>query len=318
MLPSLERGGIKGGVVFVAAFGTTLTLILLREREELNVGDLAGGFFVHESILVYRNLLYLKIATLLSGAAGIAYVWHQPLGAPNGGTWLGYTLGAVAAGLMLWLAWFGVRKRKYGVGKLNLEDWLSGHVYLGGALLIVATLHSGFQLGMNVHSVLYLLMMFVIVSGILGVYFYVRFPRLLSENRRGMSTEIMLGQVAEIDREIRQLALTLDDATNAAVLLATQDTVVGGTITQQLRGFDPHCPTTQARRLVESSNAQGDDGRRRQLLTRLVRKEELLKRLRRDVQLRAMLRIWLFVHVPFSVASLVALVIHVVTVFYYW
>jgi len=273
---------------------------------------------VHESILVYRNLLYLKIATLLSGAAAIAYVWHQPLGAANGGTWLGYTLGVIGAGLMLWLAWFGVRKRKYGVGKLNLEDWLSGHVYLGAALLVVATLHSGFQLGMNVHSVLYLLMMFVIVSGMIGVYFYVRFPRLLSENRRGMSTEIMLGQVAEIDREIRQLALTLDDATNAAVLLATQDTVVGGTIMQQLRGFDPLCPTTQARELVERSDAQGDDGRRRQLLTRLVRKEELLKRLRRDVQLRAMLRIWLFVHVPFSVASLMALVIHVVTVFYYW
>lgn len=273
---------------------------------------------MHESILVYRNLLYLKIATIVSGISAIAYVWHQPLGAPNGGTWLGYTLGVVAAILMLWLAWFGVRKRKYGVGKLNLEDWLSGHVYFGAALLVVATLHSGFQLGLNIHSILYCLMLFVIVSGIIGVYFYVRFPRLLSENRRGMSTEIMLGQIAEIDREIRQLALALDDATNTAVLLSTQETIVGGSILQQLRGFDPHCPTTHARETVDRSASQGDDGRRRQLLTRLVRKEELLKRLRRDVQLRAMLRVWLFVHIPFSIAALVALVIHVLVVFYYW
>ncbi len=273
---------------------------------------------MHESILVYRNHRYLKWALVLAAVSVGIYLIDRPLGAPNGGTWLGYTLGCIAGGLMIWLAWFGIRKRRYGVGKVSLEDWLSAHIYLGTALALIATLHSGFQVGLNIHSILYVLMMVTIISGMVGLYFYVRYPLLLTENRKGLSTEVMLGQIAELDRDVRQIAMTMDDATNAAALKSTQDTIVGGTVFQQLRGFDEHCPTTMARHFVESSTS-GDHGpQRRQLLTRLIRKEDLLKRIRRDVQLRCLLRVWLYVHVPFSVATLAALVTHVVTVFYYW
>lgn len=273
---------------------------------------------MHQSFLVYRNHLYLKVAFAAVLLAGLAYVVHRPLGVPNGGTWLGYTLGVASAALMLWLAWFGVRKRMYGVGKLRLEDWLSAHVYLGLALAVISTLHAGFQVGANVHTVLYVLMLIVIVSGLFGVYFYASFPALLAENRRGMTADMMVTQIAELDRELRQLAMGLDDATNAAVLTATQETVVGGSMLRQLRGADPECETTKARRFVEASSGRGEDTRRRQLLTRLVRKEELLHRVRRDVQLRLLLRAWLMFHVPFSIAALAALAVHVITVFYYW
>jgi hypothetical protein len=264
---------------------------------------------------------YAKVALGLVFVATLAYVLHQPLGPANGATWLGYTLGVVSALIMIWLAWFGVKKRAYGIGKFTAQEWLSAHVYLGGALAVIASLHAGFRFGANIHTVLYTLMMIVIASGMVGVYFYMRYPRLLAENRRGLSTEIMLGQLADLDREIRQLAMGLDDATNSHALKSTQDTIVGGSLIEQLRGFDEHCPTTAARQFVEQGaqdNTPAQESRRRQLLTRLVRKEDFLKRIRRDVQLRCMLRIWLYVHVPFSIACLVALVAHVVTEFYYW
>ncbi len=273
---------------------------------------------MHESILVYRKHRYLKWALALTAVSGLIYIIHRPLGDPNGGTWLGYALGTISAGIMIWLAWFGVRKRRYGLGKVPLEDWLSAHVYLGATLAVIATLHAGFQMGRNIHTVLYLLMMITIISGLIGLYFYVRYPRLLTENRRGLSTELMLSQIAELDRDIRQIAMTMDDATNAAALKATQDTIVGGSVLQQLRGFDEHCPTTLARSFVEHSTSKEHDSQRRQLLTRLMRKEDLLKRIRRDVQLRCLLKVWLYVHIPFSIAALAALVTHVVTVFYYW
>ncbi len=273
---------------------------------------------MHESILIYRKHRYLKWALALAAVSAVIYLIDRPLGAPNGGTWLGYALGTAAGGLMLWLAWFGVRKRRYGVGKVPLEDWLSAHIYLGTALALIATLHSGFQLGLNIHSVLYVTMMITIISGMVGLYFYVSYPRLLTENRRGLSTEVMLGQIAELDRDVRQIAMATDDATNAMALKSTQDTILGGTALQQLRGFDEHCPTTLARQFVESSVSSQHDAQRRQLLTRLIRKEDLLKRIRRDVQLRCLLKVWLYVHVPFSIAALAALVTHVVTVFYYW
>jgi hypothetical protein len=273
---------------------------------------------VHESILVYRNHRYLRWAAALSLVSAVLYLLYEPIGHPNGGTWLGYALGGIAGGIMIWLAWFGVRKRRYGVGKLPLEDWLSAHVYLGLALIVIATLHAGFQLGANIHSVLYILMMITILSGIVGVYFYIRFPRMLTEIRHGLASEVMMAQIAELDRDIRQIAMGLDDATNAAALKASEDTVVGGTLYQQLRGFDEHCPTTTARHFIERHPTSGNDAAKRQLLTRLIRKEDLLRRIRRDVQLRSLLRVWLYVHIPFSMAALAALVTHVVTVFYYW
>jgi hypothetical protein len=39
---------------------------------------------------------------------------------------------------------------------------------------------------------------------------------------------------------------------------------------------------------------------------------------RRDVQFRAWLNVWLLIHVPATVGLLVALAIHVFTVFFYW
>ena len=36
------------------------------------------------------------------------------------------------------------------------------------------------------------------------------------------------------------------------------------------------------------------------------------------MRLRALLEVWLFVHVPLTVALLAALTAHIVSVFYYW
>ncbi|MFB3112588.1 MAG: hypothetical protein ACE10G_11190, partial [Gemmatimonadales bacterium] len=95
-----------------------------------------------ESVLVFRNFLYLKISVVIVAAGIGIYVWHEPLGQPNGGSWVGYTLGTVGALLIVWLAWYGVRKRRYGIGKVTTQEWLSAHVYLGLSLIVIATLHT--------------------------------------------------------------------------------------------------------------------------------------------------------------------------------
>jgi hypothetical protein len=56
----------------------------------------------------------------------------------------------------------------------------------------------------------------------------------------------------------------------------------------------------------------------RQLVMLLTRKVSLLQRARRDVQLTALMKIWVFVHVPLSFALLAALIVHVISVFFYW
>lgn len=276
---------------------------------------------IHESFLLFAKFRYLKAGLALVAASLLAYALHRPYGPPYGGTWLGYTLGCVSGMIVVWLSWFGIKKRSYGKGRLSEREWLSAHIYLGLSLIVVATLHTGIRFGYNVHTLLYLLMMIVVCSGLVGVYFYLRYPPMLTANRRGLSTEIMLSQIAELDREIRTLAMDLDDTTNRLVLAASRDAAVGGSIFQQLGAFDTRCHTTLAREYVEQSamdSTPEQDTRRRQLLARLVRKEDCLMSIRRDIQLRSLLRVWLFVHVPFSFATLAALCVHVVTEFYYW
>ena len=101
---------------------------------------------MHEGFLVYAGFRYLKIATLLCVAAIAVYAWHAPPDEPNGGTWLGYGLGCIGAALILWLMWFGVRKRRYGT-VTKLQGWLSAHVYLGLSLIIVALIAAAGVIG---------------------------------------------------------------------------------------------------------------------------------------------------------------------------
>ena len=276
---------------------------------------------MHQSVLVFRNFLYLKMSAALIVAAVVAYLLHEPLGEPNGGTWLGYTLGTIGALLIAWLAWFGIRKRRYGVGKLLLEDWLSAHIYLGLSLVVVATLHTGFQFGWNVHTLAYTLMILVIATGAFGLYTYVSVPTLMAENREAITFNTLMGMISEVGKECHEIGVTLGDEINELVRRAVDDTRVGGGVWRQLSGRDPNCPTNLALERVGDlaqayHGAEADAGRR--LVTLLARKNEMLKRARRDVQCRALLTIWLGFHIPLTMALLGALIVHVVSVFFYW
>lgn len=275
---------------------------------------------MHEGFLVYAGFRYLKIATLLCVAAIAFYAWHSPPDEPNGGTWLGYGLGCIGAALILWLMWFGVRKRQYGT-VTKLQGWLSAHVYLGLSLIIVATLHTGFQFGWNLHTLAYGLMMVVIASGFFGIYAYARYPRLMTENRRGVTTEEVYNGIGELDRECRQVASAMPDEIASLVLVSCNETRVGGSIARQLSGYDPNCGTERAFagiRDLAASVGPEHGGDVRKLISLLGKKSTLIRTMRRDVQLKAMLEIWLYFHVPLSFALLAALAGHVISVFYYW
>jgi hypothetical protein len=56
----------------------------------------------------------------------------------------------------------------------------------------------------------------------------------------------------------------------------------------------------------------------RRLLDVMCRKQSLATRVARDIQLSALMEIWLFIHVPLSFALLATLIAHVFSVFFYW
>lgn len=275
---------------------------------------------MHESFLVHRGFRYFWLAFGVGLLAIIAYVWHQPQGAPNGGTWLGYTLGGVSALLVVWLSWFGIRKRRYSLGASRLKAWLSAHVYMGLVLIVLATLHTGFQIGWNIHSIAYGLLIITVASGIFGIYAYSVYPRLMSANRAGETLDSLMLQIVELDQELRSAGRYLSEDVSVALIRSEQETRIGGTLVQKLTASAPECPTTAARNLIETYYAsQGAlDPNIGKAIALLNRKETLLRRARRDVQIQAILRIWLFLHVPMAVALLAAIIAHVIAVFYFW
>lgn len=297
---------------------------------------------IHENLLRYRKARYAGWALALSLASLLIYFMPTGTEPRNGGTWQGYVLGTIGALLIVWLSLLGVRKRRYGRGSGTVQGWTSAHVYLGTALLVTATLHTAFQVGWNVHTLAYALMWIVIVSGFYGVWVYLNHPRTMSGNRAGGTRESLFADLYVIDAEARRIAEGCDPEVRIAVDSSVARTAIGGGVLAQLTGRDAskflrrdtesgrttasallsnrdQAPVIDfvAERLPRASK-RGEAASLHALLSVLTRRQAVLRRIRRDVRLAAALRIWLFVHVPATVATLGALAVHVLVTFFYW
>jgi hypothetical protein len=295
---------------------------------------------VHQSFVNYRNYRYGTLAVVATLATIVAYVLDKPRVPANGGTWLGYTLGTAAGMLVIFLSLFGIRKRAFHSRMGTAIGWLSAHVYLGIAALVIATLHSGMHFGANVHTVAYVLMWVVTLSGCWGVYAYVRYPGLMTRQRGNLRRKELLQQIEELDQRslgmaavTRRVEALIDDSVRRTDLedpsfwsqLRGRDRsylMIGAESASQpahlVPNFDNHALIEQ---LAEMRLAAPDETTRATLQSLLEcagAKAALLQRLRRETTLAARLRIWLFIHVPVCCALLAALFTHVITVFLYW
>lgn len=275
----------------------------------------------HDGFLRHNNFQWLKVAGSVSVAAMLAYLLIDVQPRPNGGSWYGYILGTVGAGLIVWLTLLGFRKRKMTPGAWSLKAWTSAHIYLGLSLIVIATLHTGFQFGWNVHTLAYVLMMLVIGSGIFGVSAYATLPRAMSANRDEMTEAQMLESLRAIDRQLHDAAQPLELRQAELVRSSLEQDPFGGGLWQRLTGNYPDCETRAAQAAVRTENAYkpklGNDPMEK-IDILLARKEAMLARVRRHLRLKALLEIWLYVHVPLTFALLAALFAHIISVFFYW
>jgi len=277
----------------------------------------------HRTVLEYGRYRYLKMAIVIVVASIIAYVYQTAPVGRYGGTPVGYALGGLAAASIVLLMWLGVRKRQYKASRSTVKGWLSAHIYLGTTLIVVATLHAGFQIGWNVHTLAYLLMLIVIASGFFGVYAYLRYPSLTTENLGDDTLDGILLKIADLDKEARKLSLAMPENLLVAITQSINATCIGGGVYNQLRSDHASCPTLLAVSLLESINKdlafKGEQAQKRtELYAVMLRKQKLVERARRDIRYKAIMDLWLYAHVPLSFALLAALVAHVVSVFFYW
>jgi hypothetical protein len=295
-----------------------------------------------KSFFNYRRLFYLKISFGLLLVMLAVYGWHQAHPVPNGGSWLGYTLGVIATLLIIWLLWFGVRKRHYKSSSGSLQGWLSAHVWFGLLLIAIVTLHSGFQLGWNIHSLTYVLMIVVVLNGLYGVFAYLYYPQKMAANQGGLTPDVMVREILALEQECLGLADGLGNELHQSLLETIESIPLGGNVWQQLTQAHYFPWLARKRRAIlqqvgvnidenlydptlflvaeklGQTSALEENRQLRRLLELLTRKNALLARLRKNIQYQAFLDIWLYIHIPLSFALLAALIVHIITVFLYW
>jgi len=293
---------------------------------------------IHVDILSYQGARYLKWALGIVAVSLVIYITQRNGVQPaNGGTWQGYLTGTVGALLIVWLSLLGIRKRRYRSTVGSVAGWTSAHVYLGAAVLIVATFHSSAQIGWNIHTLAYVLLCVVVFSGFIGIYLYVSVPRKSLAARDGRSREQLFEELHTLNDEATALAQSCSTAISVAVNSAVQGTKIGGNALVQISGRDKSVMQLESDgRTKQISNrdqkqilsliaeqlpsAQRDTEVRplRELLSVMSRRQVLVRRIITDIRLQAIMRFWLFIHVPFTMALIVSLTTHIIVTFLYW
>jgi hypothetical protein len=269
---------------------------------------------LHESFMRYARFRWAKAAIVVVLLALLAYLFDDPRPGPSGATAFGFTAGIIATLLILWLTALGLRKRIASRGKWSLKAWTSAHVYLGLAVLVIATLHTGFKFGWNVHTLAYLLMVLVILSGLIGILLYTTLPKILSDNRGEMTEKQMVSGLAALDRQLLDAAQGLDDLTAELIHAALAEDPFDASLWRRLTRRFPNDPTEHALMALRAPGVAPN--RRAESL--VEQRRSMLRRMRRHMQFRALLELWLYVHVPATFALLAALTAHIVAETMYW
>lgn len=292
---------------------------------------------IHSGILEYQKSRYLWWSLLLIIICVVLFVSQGGTQPANGGTWQGYTIGTLGALIILWLSLLGLRKRLYKSRVGSVAGWTSAHVYLGISVIIIGTLHSAGQMGWNIHTLPYVLMIIVVVSGLVGMYYYIALPQKSLANRGGKSRDELFSELFELDEKGGEVANNCSAEISLAATSAISSTTIGGGLMAQLRRSDKSkllilkegkqqlvSNADQATVLslisdqIPNAVSRAEVEPLRELLSIMSRRQAVVRRIVRDIQFQAFLKIWLYFHVPVTVALLVALIIHIVATFFYW
>lgn len=237
-----------------------------------------------------------------------------------GGSTEGLLYGVVGTALIVILMYLGIRRRSYSSHTGTLQGWVSAHVYLGLLTLLVIPLHAGFRFGWDVHTLAFVLLVVVVLSGVGGVLLYRVIPSRLTRFEARQQPDKIDPQLARLLADMRAL---VKDKSNALVdiyraeLAASQQQVPGGwsLIKGQTRDLlAERSADLAARAAVVPVEEQATF----QVLSQLLlKKAQLELDLFQQMQLRNALKAWLYIHVPVSIAMVCAVVIHLIVVFWY-
>jgi hypothetical protein len=126
-----------------------------------------------------------------------------------GGTPLGLIFGAISLSIFVFAALLGVRKKVvlWRIG--NLQRWLRAHIWLTLLTIPLVILHSGFRLGGPMTTLLVVVYVIVMVSGIYGLALQHQLPRIMKER---LPAETVYEQIPHIRAQLFVAATKMRDS----------------------------------------------------------------------------------------------------------
>jgi hypothetical protein len=266
-----------------------------------------------DTFFSYKRYRWFWICAVSLIIAIIYYLGDASIVVASGGTTLGYIYGIVAALGILYLLWYGVRKRSYSARFTTLKGCLSAHVWIGLALLILVPLHSGFQFGANIHTLAYVLMVIVILSGFWGAVQYVKLAYQIESHRGNGTLPALIDQVYLLSDEIERGTQNLSDG--AAKIIYSIDLTFKPSI---LSSF--HKLPQLSREALAQAIATLPEGERSTVLAlteQVISKRSLIERVSKEVRVSSLLKFWLYIHVPVSIALFLSVIVHIIAVLFF-
>ncbi len=252
----------------------------------------------------------------------LSYSYYSRTTIPSGSTVWGLVYGWIGLIAILVLMFLGIRKRWYFSHLGTLQGWTSAHVYLGLLTLLIIPMHAGFRFGWNVHTLAYVLLVVVVLSGIVGLRIYLTVPLILTLHERGMLPETIEAGINQILKEMRQLG-----ADKPGIFQHLYQEEVRQYRELKPQGWpilftpvDPNAILAQRTHDLHEQLAgvsSSDQEAFSKFVGLVMRKTELEAYLAGQMRLKNGLQAWLYVHVPVSIAMVAAVGIHLLVVLYY-
>jgi hypothetical protein len=268
-----------------------------------------------ENFLSLYGWRWLKITSLLVVFSIIWYFLDNPIFPKSGSTFYGYVLGIISAGAMLYLLWFGIRKRSYFSSTGTLKEMLSAHIWIGTALLVLVPLHCGFRFHFNVHTIAYIFCVLTIVTGIWGVYLYRTLPEQIRSNRGEGSLKLLLEQFESLNQSLRKLEAGKSDS--FVRFVAILDTYKVPTLPSLLLGKRSKVISKEQSARALESISQEERVDALSAIGLIDRRFEFLVRIEHEALIQFWLKFWLMTHVPLACGSMLLLVVHIFSVLYF-
>jgi len=215
---------------------------------------------------------------------------------------------------------YPIRKQIYRRRAGALRYWLLVHSYIGVAAGLVLLLHSGKQTGGLLTTALYLTFDVVILSGLLGVAFYLIAPRIMTR----IEGEPLLVEDLETRRdELQEERAEIVKKSEGWVREEIEERIYPRFMTrwflwqQIFKRQDIKAQLAQAREEFKEQTARIATDDERELLISAVESTVTLRRVDALLLLHKSLRVWIPPHVISTALMLALMTVHIIQVVFF-